>query len=55
LESDLKASHKSGAKDAAPNKSGKIDGGIKELQPRIAACPPDVKKGFEKSLNNIKF
>jgi uncharacterized protein (DUF885 family) len=54
LESDLKAAHKVGKKDETEQLQ-KIDGGIKELQPRIAACPPDVKKAFEKSLNNIKI
>jgi ATP/maltotriose-dependent transcriptional regulator MalT len=54
LEKDLKEARKVGKKDEA-EQIKELDAGIKELQTRIAACPPDLKKGLEKSLNSIKI
>jgi hypothetical protein len=54
LEKDLIAARKVGKKDEAEQLQ-MLDGGIKELQARINALPPEEKKDLQKSLNNIKI
>ncbi|MDB6122867.1 MAG: hypothetical protein JWQ71_1860 [Pedosphaera sp.] len=54
LDKSLQEAKKVGKKDETEQLK-QLDCGIKELQGQIATCPPDVKKGFEKSLNNIKI